>query len=52
MLSSCAREFPLPPAYTAAAAECVSSANNAHACDYEWVQPDSSSWDEGARLTN
>lgn len=24
----------------------VSSADNAHACDCEWVQPDSSSWDE------
>lgn len=49
VLSSCAREFtpspalPLPLQHTAAAAECVSSANNTHACDCEWVQPDSSS---------
>lgn len=44
VLSSCAREFsPSPMQHTAAAAECVSSANNTHACDCEWVQPDSSS---------
>ncbi len=47
MLSPFAREFPLPPTTAAAAtADSVSSANNAHACDCEWVQPDSSSWDE------
>lgn len=52
VLSSYARESPLPLQRTtlaAAAAECVSSANNAHACDCEWVQPDSSSWDERMR---
>lgn len=40
---------PLRCTAAAAAAECVSSANNAHACDCEWVQPDSSSWDERKR---
>ena len=37
---------PLLRTAAAAAADCVSSANNAHACDSEWVEPDSSSWNE------
>lgn len=48
MLSSYAREFPLPLRQTAAtaAARWVFSANNAHACHREWVQLDVSSRDE------
>lgn len=45
MLSPYARELSLLPPYSKLLLlQSVSSADNAHAC--EWVQPDSSSWDE------
>lgn len=47
VLSPYARELSLLPPYSKLLLlQSVSSADNAHACDCEWVQPDSSSWDE------